>query len=815
MLEELTPDRLRRCYQPAELGFATTNDLPDIEASLGQPRAEAALRLGADMAGAGYNVFAHGVPGTPKRAVAVALLGARAAQRPVPPDLCYVQNFDEPHKPRLLMLPPGHGAALRHDMDAVIEELRPALTAAFEGDDYRRRREAIDAEIEARHRPALAELTERAQREGLALVQSPAGLGFVPAQGDAPMSEEEFRKLPDEERERLHERSHAFQADLEVVLRKVPGWARERRQRLRDLDLDVVRQAVGHLLEEVRKQHDAVPQVVAHLEAVERDLIENARQLLEPEIEVPAELGDTLHLSAAGRSRFRRYQVNLLVDNGATTGSPVVFEDNPSYENLFGRVDAVSRLGNLVTDFTLIRPGALHRANGGYLIVDALRVLRAPFAWEALKLALESQRVRIESLARHLGVGAPIALEPEPLALDLRVVLLGEPVLYYLLSDLDPDFRELFKLVADFDDQLEANADGRSRYVRLVATLARQRMLLPFDASAVALLLEESTRQSGAQDRLSLRTDRLTDTMVEADQLARASGVDCVSAGQVQTAIDAQIHRVDRLRDRLAENTRRGVILVDTTGATIGQANGLSLIELGEFAFGRPSRITARVRVGPGKVVDIEREVELGGPIHTKGVLILSAFLAGRYALETPLSLHASLVFEQSYAPVEGDSASAAELCALLSAIAGVPLKQSIAITGAVNQRGEIQAVGGVNEKVEAFFDTCRCSGLTGDQGVLIPRANVQHLMLRREIVAAVAQGQFHVLAMQTVDDAIEPLMGMPAGERGEAGGYPAGTFNQLVELRLQDFAARRREFDSHARAGGLNGEPAGSFRLT
>jgi predicted ATP-dependent protease len=805
----LTPEALRRRYDAGALGFASTTDVADIDQPVGQPRAAAAIDLAARIDGTGFNAFAFGAPGTSPVQLATSLLRARAAERPPPSDLCYVYNFLEPHKPRILVIPAGQGSRLRDDMASLVEELRSALVSAFESEQYRQRREAIDREFKARPERLLHELHDRATRDGLALIHTPVGFGFAAVHGEEPMTDEEFEKLPEDERRRLRERVHALQEELGALLRQIPARERERRARVRQLDREVVENAVGHIVHEVRAKYAALPAVAAHIDAVEHDLIENAHSLLDEHDEGMAEdSGEPPRSAGPRRGALRRYEVNLLVDNERAAGAPVVVEDDPTVENLIGRIDAISRFGTLLTDFTLIRPGALHRASGGYLVLDALRMLRAPLAWDVLKLTLATRQVRVEPFSRLLGLGSTVSLEPEPLAIDVRVILFGEPWVYYLLAQHDPEFALLFRIAADIADDLEATDENRVRYVRLVATLARREQFLPFEASGVARLLEESSRLAGDQDRLSLRTEPLLDLMREADHLARAGGVDRIDGGTVDQAVAARIFRLDRLRERMQEEMLRGTIMIDTTGAKVGQVNGLSVVPLADFSFGRASRITARVRVGSGKVVDIEREVELGGPIHTKGVLILGSFLAGRYALKSPLSLHASLVFEQSYTAVEGDSASAAELCALLSAIASAPLTQRIAVTGSVNQHGDVQPVGSINEKIEGFFDLCLARGLTGDHGVLIPATNARHLMLRRDVVEAVAAGQFHVYTMNTIDDALELLTGLPAGARNEAGLFPPGSVNQLVELQLEEYARERREFDSPLVAPAIAGAP-------
>ncbi|HSR15065.1 MAG TPA: Lon protease family protein, partial [Gemmatimonadales bacterium] len=546
-------------------------------------------------------------------------------------------------------------------------------------------------------------------------------------------------------------------------------------------------------------------EVLAYLEAVRQDVVENARSLIEsPEGPRVLEL-----LRGPGEGPWvRRYRVNVLVDNSGQSGAPVVQEDNPTYDNLVGRVDHVSHFGALVTDFTLIKAGALLKANGGFLVLQAHHLLRMPLAYEALKRALESERVRIESLGHALGLATTVSLEPEPVPIEVQVVLVGEPMIYYLLCALDPDFEPLFKVAADFAEEMEVTEDSIRQYVGLLATLGRSEGLLPLHRTAVARVLEQSTRLAGDQQKVSIRMAPIVDLLREANHQATSQGAAAVAEQHVQLAIDAQIHRQDRLREQLLEKIGQGVLMIDTDGRQVGKINALSAVQLGGFVFARPSRVTARVRMGSGDLIDIEREVELGGPVHSKGVLTLGAYLASQYAAESPMSLWASLVFEQSYGEVEGDSASLAELCALLSAAADVPLRQEVAVTGSVNQYGEVQAVGAVNEKIEGFFDVCRHRGLTGGQGVIVPASNRRHLALRRDVVEAVAAGTFHVWPVTAVDEAVELLAGMPPGMRDAEGRFPAESFNGRVESRLAGFAEVRREFSALQITAQVEGQP-------
>ena len=614
------------------------------------------------------------------------------------------------------------------------------------------------------------------------------------------LSSDEVQELSQEERKRLEAEVESLQGELQKVVRQVPSWQRETQEKLKELNREMANFAVSGLIGELREKYGDYPDIVAHLDSVQSDIVENARDFLqagEQESNLPAILRVSGQDSEPGSPLARRYRVNLLVDHSESEGAPVIYEDNPTYQNLMGRVEHRAQMGALLTDFNLIKPGALHKANGGYLILDARKVLLQPYAWEALKRTMQSGEIRIESLGQMLSIVSTISLEPDPIPLDVKVALYGEPMLYYLLYQLDPDFVELFKVEADFSEQMDRQDRNQQLYAQMIATLARQEELLPLNRAAVARVIERSARLAGDAQKLSIRTRDVTDLLREADYWAREAGNDTVRAENVQEAIDAQIYRADRIRERMQEAILRDIVLIDTEGEKVGQVNGLSVIMLGNFAFGRPSRITARVRLGKGDVMDIEREVDLGGPLHSKGVLILSGFLGARYARERPLSLSASLVFEQSYGGVDGDSASSAELYALLSAIAELPIRQSLAVTGSVNQHGIVQAIGGVNEKIEGFYDVCQARGLSGEQGVLIPASNVQHLMLRKDVVEAVEAGQFHVYPVETVDQGIEILTGLPAGEPDEEGEYPEGSANYLVKERLSKLAEKRQEFGS------------------
>lgn len=818
---ELKPDQLYRHCRLDELPFETTDDFDEritpSSAMVDQERAEQALHFGVGMRSHGYNVFALGEQGTGKHTFIRDFLKRRAAGEAIPPDICYVNNFEQPHKPKLLTLKAGQGRRLAGDMRRLIEDVRSALQAAFENEEYQNRAQSIARELQERQKHALEELRRKAREKNLMAIPTPNGLAFSPAreEGEETLSPDEYEQLPEEEKRRIEHSADEMQLEAQRVARNIPQWQRELRDKQRAFNREVTEYTVNPLIGELREKYDGHEQVLTYLESVRGDLVENARDLMGGRTQQNAlkqalkeqQEGD----SGGGGDVERRYRVNVLVDHGDSRGAPVIHEDNPTYQNLFGRIEHLAQMGALTTDFNMIRPGAVHRANGGYLMLDALKVVREPFAWEGLKRTLRSGELKIEPIGQMYSLISTVSLEPGALPLELKVILTGIPRLYYLMREVDPEFGELFKVPADFDHQVDRSRDNQHEFARLIAGAVRREELLPFRREAVARVIERGSRLVGDTHKISIHMDSMTTLLRESDYWARQNGRGAVEAGDVQQAIDSRIFRSDRLRERVQEQIERDIMLIDTDGARVGRVNGLAVVSLGDFSFGRPNRITARIRLGNGQVIDIEREVAMGGPIHSKGVLILAGFLGGRYALDTPLSLSASLVFEQSYGGVEGDSASSAELYALLSAVADVPVSQAMAVTGSVNQYGQVQPIGGVNEKVEGFFDLCRARGLNGWQGVMIPASNVQHLMLRRDVVEAVEAGQFHVHAVASIDQGLEILSGMSAGQADENGRYPPDTFNGRVQQRLEAFADKRRRFIRETRGAGQEGPETGS----
>lgn len=799
--DPLPAHALAWCCPPQSLGFETTAELSDLEDPIGQERAVEALRYALANRRPGYNVYALGPEGIGKHTTVRRILEARAATEPPPFDYCYVSNFKDPRAPKLLRLPAGRGPRLETDMRRLLTDLLPALRNAFENEEYRTRRQVIEEELKERQERAIAEVEEEAKRHGVALIRSPMGFAFAPVADGRIVTPEIFQALPDSIRRQIEETVERMQKKLRDALANAPRWMKETREKIKALNDETAAFAVNYLFDTIKPNYTDLPDVVEFLEAARKDIIEHVEAFLQlPEQVSPAALA-----LEDGHPLFRRYRINLVVDNTGRSCAPVIQEDDPTFERLVGRIEHRAEMGALVTDFLMIRAGALHRANGGYLILDARKLLTRPLAYEALKRALTTREIRIESPLAALGVLGTQTLEPEPAPLDLKVVLLGERLLYYLLVEFDPEFARLFKIPADFDERVSRDGDKVSLFARLVATVARREGLKPVRACGVARLLEHAARRAEDREKLSSEVEHLADVLREADFQAGTAPV--IDGDAVRRALDARDRRLGRLRERVLEEITAGTIQIATSGTAIGQVNGLSVIQLGDLTFGRPSRITARVRMGGGQVIDIEREVKLGGPIHSKGVLILSGFLAATFAPDVPLSLSATLVFEQSYGGVEGDSASSTELYALLSAIAEVPIRQSLAVTGSVDQYGNVQAIGGVNEKIEGFFDLCASRGLDGSHGVLIPAANVRHLMLHERVRDAVAKGLFAIYPVRTIAEGIEILTGLPAGERGPDGLLPEGSVFRRAEDRLRALAEKRRAFGAREGEAGEKGE--------
>ena len=797
--QELRSEQLYRRCDPQELGFNSTDEISDQVNLVGQDRAAGAIDFGMNINHPGYNIFVLGPSGMGKREIIKKFFEQKAKTDPTPSDWIYVHHFDEPDQPDAIELPPGMGIAYQKDIDELIEDMRTACSAAFESEEYQNRRQAVLEAFKDKQAELFSQLQEKANQKGLAMIKTPSGIAFAPRDQEGVLSPEEVNRLSEDKREEIQETIESIQEELQLILQQVPNWQREAKQEIKDLNKEMANFAIGGLINELLEKYRQQEEVVKHINQIKANVVEHADQFLPNNGQEPTNFIEAISQQQdGGASLMEKFKVNVLVNNGHLEGAPVIFENNPTYPNLIGRVEHYAQMGTLRTDFRMIKPGALHKANGGYLVLDARKLLTQPYSWEGLKRALQSKEIEIESISQALSLISTVSLKPEAVPLKLKIALVGDRLLYYLLTQYDAEFSELFKVEADFESEIEWDEINQALYAKLIATIINKENTKPFDRSAVAQLIEQSARQSSDSERLNTRLQDLQELIVESDYWSKINGREMVTADDVQKAIDKKIRRADRLREKFHESILRDINLISTEGENIGQINGLSIFKLGDLMFGKPTRITAQISLGKGQVIDIEREVEMGGPIHSKGVLILAGFLKGRYAQDVPLSLSASLVFEQSYGGVDGDSASSTELYALLSSIAEIPLKQNLAVTGSVNQHGVVQAIGGVNEKIEGFFDICKARGLTGDQGVLIPQSNVKHLMLRKDVRDAVSDGNFHIFPVEHIDQGIEILTGIEAGERKQNGSYPEGSINAMVKERLEKMAVKLSQFGNH-----------------
>ncbi len=802
-MRRLTPEELRAACDPARLAFRSTEELPPLEGMIGQARALSATTFGIGVRHVGYNLFVLGPPATGKTTTMQRLLARAAQGEPVPPDHCYVHNFRDAYRPTAIEVPAGRGRELSDEMARLVEECKTRLPRAFEGEEFERQKSKILEDLAHRQDAEIVRLEETARGAGFALIRTPTGLAVAPAPRGKPLSQEEFEALAESARAQIAAAAGQLEERVESTLRQLRQYEREARQAHEKLVSEVAASVTRQLIRELRERFAGLDGVQRYLDDVEKDLIGHAE-----EFRGAAEGKPALPFLPPPGAFLDRYRVNVLVDRTGARGAPVVFEQNPTHANLVGRIEHRANFGTLVTDFTLIKAGALHRANGGYLILEAKDVLRNFQAWEALKKTLKSRSVRIEEPLEEFRMATAAGLAPEAIPISVKVVLIGNPLFYYLLYNLDEDFSELFKVKVDFDDSLARTPETELLYARFIGGACRDEGLRHFAPDGAAKLIEHGSRMVAHQGRLSSRLGVLLDLIRDASFYAGERGRARVTAADVSHAVAEKVYRSNLIEERIGRMIAEGTLLIATDGETVGQVNGISVLATGDHAFGRPSRITVRTFSGEPGVVDIEREAKLGGPVHSKGVMILTGFLAGRYARERPLALSASITFEQHYEEVEGDSASSAELLALLSSLSGIPLAQSIAVTGSVNQRGEIQPVGGINEKIEGFFDVCRARGLDGRHGVMIPAANVRHLMLREDVVQAVREGKFNVHAVSTVDEGAEILSGRPAGERRPDGTFPDGSVNAAVERALAENVERLKALrtDSHGARASVGG---------
>jgi lon-related putative ATP-dependent protease len=792
MTNKLQVESLRRVCDPKTLGCQTSEEVKPLVSIIGQERAVKALQFGLGIKGLGFNTFVAGIPGTGKETAIKRFLEKVAKDKPVPSDWCYVNNFKDPSCPKALCFPPGRAMAFQADMRELIAHARRDIRLLFESEEYAAKREEIFKVVQRQKEKLLSELSEQVKAEGFAIHSTPLGIVTMPLKDDKPITDEQFMALSSKERQDIVERQGRLQGKLQSAMRQVRSSDKNASQKLDALDRQVALFALNSLVEDLEEKYQDLPKVVAYLQGVKNDILDNVADFrAESRSESPFPFPGLEPQELI----TKKYEVNVLVDNASLQGTPVVMELNPTYNNLFGRIEKEAQFGTMVTDFTKIRAGCLHRANGGYLVLPVEEVLRNLFSWDSLKRALRNKEVTIEEAGERLGFITTKSLQPDPIPLEVKVLLIGQPIYYYLLLAYDKDFGELFKVKADFDTRMERTEENIRNYTAFASNLCSDEGLKHLDCSALVKVVEYGSRLAEDQDKLSTKFGELADVVREASFYATQDNVRYVTADHVKKAIEERHYRSNLLQERIREMIAQDTLLIDITGQKVGQVNGLSVVDLGDIAFGRPSRITASIGLGREGLIDIEKQAELGGPIHTKGVLILSGYLTEKFAQDKPLSLSARLVFEQSYAGVEGDSASSAELYALLSSLSGLPIKQGLAVTGSVNQKGEVQAIGGVNEKIEGFFEVCQAKGLTGEQGVVIPESNVRNLMLKEEVVTAVQEDKFHIWSVKTVDEGIELLTGVKAGQKKVDGTFEEGTVSYRVANRLNELAETAKKF--------------------
>jgi lon-related putative ATP-dependent protease len=770
----------------------STKDLKPLGEIVGQERAVRALKFGLGIKNHGFNIYVSGHQGTGRKTAVKSFVDETAKAQPVPPDWCYVNNFGNPYEPKAVKLPAGKGKDFQTDMKNFIENIKTALPKAFESEDYVKRRESTLRGLENQRKAVIDNLNAKAQSEGFIIQTTPIGLLLIPVLDGKPLTDEEILALPQATKERLQEKHDKLEAELQTTMRQLVDMERQIREAVKKLNREVALYATGSQIDSLIEKYQQVPEVTGYLKEVQNDVLDNLTQF----VRRPDQHQQLPFPLPWGREEpFKKYEVNVIVDNSNIKGAPVTVEFNPTYHNLFGRTEKEAQFGALTTDFTMIRAGALHKANGGYLIVQVEDLLRNPFSYDGLKRNLRDQHVTIEEPEERYGFISIKTIKPQPIPLAAKVILIGTPYLYQMMFALDNDFRELFKVKAEFDVTMNRNDENIKQYAAFVCMLCEKENLKHFNGTGLAKLVEYSSRIAQDQYKLSAQFSLIGDLAREASFYASQDNSELVTGEHVKKAIEEKIYRSKLVQEKIQEMIQRGFFLIDTVEQRVGQTNGLSVAGMGDFAFGMPSRVTASIGLGREGVVDIEREAKMGGPIHTKGVLILSGYINDKYARDKPLSLSARLVFEQNYEGVEGDSASSTELYTILSALSGLPIKQNIAVTGSVNQKGEVQAIGGVNEKIEGFFEVCKLKGLTGQQGVMIPESNIQNLMLKEEVVEAVKAGKFNIYSVKTIDEGIEVLTGKPAGMRHENGTFEEGTVNFLVDKQLGVMAEQLKRY--------------------
>ncbi len=776
--------------------FETTETIPPLEDIIGQERAVKALDFGLKIKNKGYNIYMAGPLGTGKTTYAKSLICEIAKNEPVPDDICYVYNFDEPDKPRALTVPAGKGTWLSKHMETLISELKLAIPRAFSSEQYDNQKNSVLETLQNETNKVFDELEDSAQKEGFTLKRTNKGIMTIPLVDGEQVEQDDYDSLNEDQKKLIEENRQKIQSKMSYALRKVRELEKKAKEKIHKIEKDICLSVISQPIEELKKKYEDFPKITDFFDKVQVDIIENLNTFKEDDETQPSFPWVSQMKQA---SEMIKYKVNVIVNNGDKKGAPVIYETNPVYYNLVGKVEHKAMFGEMTTDFTMIKSGSLHKANGGYLIIQALDVLTAFMAWDALKRCLKTKEITIENMGEQYRLIATASLKPDPVPLDLKVILIGSPYIYHILYEHDPDFRKLFKIKADFDTEMSSTKENMYKYAAFISYHCAKEKLKHFDRSAVAKVIEHSSRLTENQKKLSTQFIDIVDLIYEANTWATQSDSEYVTSEHVETAIHEKALRSNRLEEKIGELIEEGKIMVDTTESVVGQVNGIAIYNMGDYIFGKPTRITARTYMGSKGIVNIERESKLSGNIHDKGVMIINGYLGGKYAQDKPISLSASIAFEQSYGNIDGDSASITEVCALLSALSGLPIKQGIGVTGSINQRGEVQPVGAVTRKIEGFFEVCKKHGLTGEQGVIIPHQNVDNLMLSNEVIKAVKKGKFHVYAVKDVDTAVQILTGEKAGKKNKNGKYSRGTVNYLVDKKLHKLA---KDLSSFAKSG-------------
>ncbi len=791
-ISPLSHEEVRRTLKEGVLHCKTTAELKPLDRIIGQERAVRALQFGLDIPRQGYNIYVAGRPGTGRTTAVQGYLEDLAKSQPVPPDYVYVHNFDDPYKPNAIQLSPGRGKELVEALDNLIGEAKQIIPKVIESDEFNQRRDVVIKDFDLKRRKILEEVTKKAEKLGFSLQINQTGIALIPIVNGKPLSTEEFAELGEDEKKRVNDVRTEIAEDVRGIQRKIQEQERIAREEIEKLGKSTAIDSIDFMFTELQEKFKKVDEVKKHLDAIKKDIGENLQVFLSrgkqpSQGPIPAEL-------QLERS-LRKYKANLIVDNSNQKGAPVIVEENPTNKNLFGFLEREAVFGALFTDFTMIHGGAIHNSNGGYLVLPVEEVLTNPFVYDGLKRAIRNQKIQIEDIGERLGYMTTKTLGPESVPLNVKFVLIGDPIIYQKLYALDSDFKELFKVKADFDTTMKWNDENLQLYASFVCSVCTKENLLHLDSSALSRLIEHSARLAARQTKLSTRFGDIADVLREGNYYAKKEASKIISAKPIKKAIDERYYRSNLIQSKILEHIDNGTIKIDVKGSAVGQVNGLSVISFGDIMFGQPSRVSASVALGKEGIVDINREAELSGNIHTKGVLILNGFLADNFAHDYPLTLSGRLVFEQSYGMVDGDSASSTELYALLSRLSDVPIKQDFAVTGSVNQKGVVQAIGGVNEKIEGYFAVCEAKGLTKKQGVLIPESNVKDLMLKDSVVDAVRTGEFHIYPIKTIAEGIEVLTGVPGGERDSKGNYPENSIFGKVDKKLRYMAIQIKQF--------------------